>query len=88
MKEVKKSQKIVAKAVGVFAQAVSEVEKANEILKAGIESDSMTILAIKNQIADLENKITELETAKGIKGEEIRNNEHLLASLKQFTKEA
>lgn len=85
--ELVKSQKIVSKAVGVFSQAITEVEKANELLRKGIESDSMQITVLKNQIRDLNDKITDLEKAKGDKGQEIRNNEHLLASLRQFTKE-
>lgn len=82
-----RSQKIVAKAVGVFSQAVAEVEKANDILTKGIESDSMQIMGIENKIAELEYDIMKLKEAKLLKGNEFTNNENLLATLRQFTKE-
>ncbi|MCM3639673.1 hypothetical protein M4D68_00740 [Priestia aryabhattai] len=81
MKQIEQSQKLVSKAVGVFDKAVTDVEKANEILKKGIEEDSMRILALQDQIK-------ELEADKEAKGAELTKNEHLLATLKQFTKQA
>lgn len=87
-KEIKQSQKLVSKAVGVFATAVAEVEKANEILIQGVQADTAQIMKLKKEISDKEAQITELEKAKADKGEELRKNENLLATFKQFTPEA
>lgn len=86
-KELKQSQKLVSKAVGVFATAVADVEKANEILIEGIKSDTAQIMKLEHEIALKQEQITALEKAKAEKGEEIRQNENLLATLKQFTPE-
>ncbi|MED4619615.1 hypothetical protein [Priestia megaterium] len=88
MKQIQQSQKIVSKAVGVFSTAVADVEKANDILKKGIEADSMKISAIADQMDKLEEQIRQLEDDKLAKGNEIKKNENLLATLRQFTKEA
>ena len=87
MSQVVKSQKIVNKAIGVFSQAVADVEKANEILRKGIEKDSFEIRGIEQQIVILKGKISRLEMDRNIKGKEIKKNEELLATLRQFTKE-
>lgn len=86
-KQVIKSQKIVSKAVGVFSQAVSEVEKANEMLRVGLVQDSNLIENYRKQISDIERKIKEIESEKEIKVKEIANNEKLITGLKQFIKE-
>ena len=85
-KELVKSQQLVSKAVGVFSQAIQEVEKANEILTKGVEADSMAIVSIKEQIASLNNKITDIETAKHEKGTQLKANTSLIKNLQRFTK--
>lgn len=86
-KEIKQSQKLVNKAVGVFATAVAEVEKANAILIQGVQDDTAQIMKLQHEIDAKNAQITDLEKAKADKGEEIRKNEHLLATFKQFTPE-
>ena len=88
MKQIQQSQKLVSKAVGVFSTAVADVEKANEILRKGIEDDSMKISSLATQMDSLEEQIRQLEEDKTAKGNEIKKNENLLATLRQFTKEA
>ncbi|MCY8796285.1 MULTISPECIES: hypothetical protein [Bacillus subtilis group] len=84
-KVIAQSQKHVSKAVGVFSQAVNEVEKAQTVLQEGIKADSAKVLSIKSQISKLEQDIEKTEKSKEAKGAEFKKNQDLLANLKQFT---
>ncbi|MGE6629634.1 hypothetical protein [Bacillus sp. NPDC077027] len=79
------SQK-VEKAVGVFANAVQEVESAQKILSEGIKQDSMKITMLKNKITSIQESIEKVEAHRQAKGDQMKANEDLLASLMQFTK--
>lgn len=87
-KSIKQSQKHVSKAVGVFNQAVAELEKAQGVLQEGIKADTMKVEGFKAQIKTLEQSIVDTEKAKGDKGAEHTKNAELLTNLKQFTQGA
>lgn len=87
-KTIEKSQKLVTKAVGVFSKALAEVEKANEMLQKSITVDTDKALDLQGQIDVLNNQIEQLTTDIAGKKAEIDNNLTVIASLRQFTKEA
>jgi hypothetical protein len=78
------AEKKVIKAVGVFAKAVAEVEKAQDILKEGVKQDCFKVGALKKQIADIEAEIDAVNKGKIAKGEQMKANEELLSKLKEF----
>lgn len=84
-KTVQQADKKVTKAMTVFTQAVTEVEQAQELLKKGIEQDSMKQVAIKNQMLTLEAQMIELNVAKEEKGNKMKDNAQLISKLKEFT---
>jgi len=84
-KTIKQSQKHVSKAVGVFSQAVNEVEKAQAVLQEGIKADTMAATSKLNQIKKIEKEIADIGKSKEAKGIEYKKNAELLTNLKQFT---
>lgn len=84
VKYTAKAEKLVGKAVEVFSQAITEVEKAQEILVEGVKADSMRITALNNQITALKGEIAEVEQDKAIKGKQIESNALLLNKLWEF----
>lgn len=86
-KDIVKSQKAVSKAVGVFTKAVSEVESVNKMLSASIESDIKQKASHVAEIERLEKEISTIDATVTEKQKEIENNEQVIATLKQFTKE-
>lgn len=81
---VAKAQKQVEKAVGVFAKAIIEVEHAQETLLKGIEEDSYTEGALRNQIIKLKVEMEEVAEKKREKGLAVKKNQELLQNLNQF----
>lgn len=81
---VEKAQRQVEKAVGVFAKAIIEVEHAQETLLKGIEEDSYTEGALRNQIIKLKIELDEVAEQKREKGLAVRRNQELLQNLNQF----
>ena len=79
-----KAQKRVSKALGVFSKAVAEVEKAQDILEAGVISDTNEIESLKEQVEALELTISEVAYRKSSKYAQIAANEDLLAKLNHF----
>lgn len=79
-----KAQKRVSKALGVFSKAVAEVEKAQDILEAGVISDTNEIESLKEQVEALELTISEVMYRKSSKNAQIAANEDLLAKLNHF----
>lgn len=82
-----KAQKRVSKALGVFSKAVAEVEKAQDILEAGVISDTNEIESLKEQVEALELTISEVMYRKSSKNAQIAANEDLLAKLNHFNTE-
>lgn len=79
-----KAQKRVDKAVGVFSQAIVQVEKAQETLSAGIQQDSHTVNALNNKIVSIQSEIAAVEQSKQEKGDQMKSNRELLNRLGQI----
>jgi len=83
-KQIKQAEQKVSKALNVFTQAITEVEKAQELIKSAIHEDSMAIIAQENSIKSAKQKIEDLTKDKELKGQQFKANEELLAKLKEF----
>lgn len=83
-KQVQKADKLVTKATTVFGDAVVQVEKANELLRKGLEEDGFTIESAKKQIKELEDWIQKVEEDREEKSLKIVSNETLIEQLKTF----
>ena len=86
-KYIKKSQKKVDKAVGVFTKAVDEVVSAQETLIDGIEKDNKLIEALEEKIYFLESQITLVTEQQQDKVDQMDENKELLRRLRQFKPE-
>ena len=86
-KYIKKSQKKVDKAVGVFTKAIDEVIFAQETLIDGIEKDNKTIEALEEKIYSLETQITLVTEQQKDKVDQMDENKELLRRLRQFKPE-
>ena len=86
-KYIKKSQKKVDKAVGVFTKAIDEVVSAQETLIDGIEKDNKTIEALEEKIYSLETQITLVTEQQKDKVDQMDENKELLRRLRQFKPE-
>lgn len=84
-KQVKQAEQKVAKAVGVFGKAVTEIEGAQELLKSAVMEDSFKIKGHHAKIAKLHAEIDALEADKIAKGKKMTANTELLKKLKEFT---
>jgi Na+/phosphate symporter len=88
MKKIKNhaetAEKKVQGALTVFSQAVAEVDKAQDILMDGIAQDSAKVMALKNQIKDIEAQIETVEADRTAKGEQMKKNKTLLNQLNKF----
>ncbi|MCM3155576.1 hypothetical protein M3611_26655 [Priestia megaterium] len=83
---VQKAEKLVSGAVGVFADAILQVEKANELLKAGIETDNKKIDQIELDIRKLNAEKVELVEDKSNKYLQMESNKELIEKLSHFSK--
>lgn len=83
-KKVLQANKLVSKATTVFGDAVVQVEKANELLKKGIEEDSFEIASAEEQIAKLQRHVKDVEKEREEKAQQIVSNNKLIDQLKSF----
>lgn len=81
---VKKAQKRVDKAVGVFGKAIDEVGKAQLVLQQGIEQDTVKVDELSDKILSIQDEILEIQEAKNEKIANIKANNELLDKLSQF----
>jgi uncharacterized small protein (DUF1192 family) len=79
-----KAEKLVQGAVGVFADAISQVEKANDVLTEGMKKDTDTIASISEKIAKLKAEQTAVEFARNKKINTRAVNNDLIKKLKDF----
>ena len=86
-KYIKKSQKKVDKAVGVFTKAIDEVVSAQETLIDGIEKDNKLIEALEEKIYSLETQITLVTEQQKDKVDQMDENKELLRRLRQLKPE-
>ena len=82
-----KAQKRVSKALGVFSKAVVEVEKAQQILEAGIASDVQEVDRLNAQAKEIVETIAQVNYRKSDKMDQMVNNVDLLAKLNHFNNE-
>ena len=81
-----KAQKIVQGAVGTFATAIVEVQKANELLAVAVTADETSLEQITAQIASLYERMDVVQADKINKNAEIIQNKELIARLEKFTR--
>lgn len=86
-KYIKKSQKKVDKAVGVFTKAIDEVILAQETLIDGIEKDNKLIETLEEKIYSLETQITLVTEQQQDKVDQMDENKELLRRLRQLQPE-
>lgn len=86
-KYIKKSQKKVDKAVGVFTKAIDEVVLAQETLIDGIEKDNKLIETLEEKIYSLETQITLVTEQQQDKVDQMDENKELLRRLRQLQPE-
>lgn len=79
-----KAEKLVNSAVTVFAEAIANVEKANDVLQAGVQEDLKKVHEIDKKISDLQSKRVALIADKNLKQHTMKNNDSLIAKLQEF----
>lgn len=83
--KAKKAEKLVQGAVGVFENAIAQIEKAQEILKSGIQDDTRKIAVIENYIEEQKKERDKYLNAKADKYTQMQSNEELIEKLKNFS---
>jgi uncharacterized small protein (DUF1192 family) len=84
-KTQQKAEKLVQGAVGVFADAIAQVEKANEVLTEGMKQDTNKINSIDQKIANLQKEKETVYFAKNKKINTRASNNELIKKLKEFS---
>jgi hypothetical protein len=84
VKVQKKADKLVQGAVGVFADAIAQVEKANVVLSEGIVADDKKLAGIDKAIDALRAKKAEVISQKNEKYNSLEKNEALISKLVEF----
>lgn len=84
-KKLTQANKIVTKATTVFGDAITQVEKANDILKKGIEEDTYEIMAAEQKIEELKDFIEGVKEDREDKGLQVIKNDDLVKQLKSFS---
>ncbi|MDF2010235.1 hypothetical protein [Priestia megaterium] len=85
-KQQVKAKKIVDSALGTFSKAVTEIEKANDLLSQEIEKDLAAMQEITTKIENLKSELDELQADKIGKDAEIIRNKELIYKLEKFIK--
>lgn len=83
---VQKAEKLVSGAVGVFADAILQVEKANELLAADIEADNKQLDQIELDYRKLNARKAEIVEDKSNKYLQMESNKELIEKLSHFSK--
>jgi hypothetical protein len=83
---VQKAEKLVSGAVGVFADAILQVEKANELLAADIEADNKQLDQIELDYRKLNARKAEIVEDKNNKYLQMEGNKELIEKLSHFSK--
>jgi hypothetical protein len=83
---VQKAEKLVSGAVGVFADAILQVEKANELLAADIETDNKQLDQIELDYRKLNARKAEIVEDKNNKYLQMEGNKELIEKLSHFSK--
>ncbi|NGY84923.1 hypothetical protein F6Y03_30860 [Bacillus megaterium] len=81
-----KAQKLVDGAVSVFADAILQVEKANEILKESIDADIKQLDQIELDYRKLNARKNEIVEDKNNKYLQMEANSELIEKLSHFSK--
>lgn len=79
-----KAKKIVESAVGSFANAINQINKANDILTAEVQADENKMLDITQKITDLYKQMDAVQADKIDKNATIIQNKELIARLDKF----
>lgn len=85
-KNVQKAEKLVQGAVGVFADAILQVQKANELLAADIEADNKRLDQIELAYRKLNAEKEEVVEDKNNKYLQMEGNKELIEKLSHFSK--
>jgi hypothetical protein len=80
-----KAKKIVNNAVGTFSIAITEVQKANNLLSDAVKADEKMLVTIEDTIKNLYKQIDIIQSDKIEKESEINNNIELMKKLAEFT---
>ncbi|MGG1219378.1 hypothetical protein ABE236_18220 [Priestia endophytica] len=85
-KVVQKAEKLVNGAVGVFADAIAQVEKANELLTEAVEADNKRLEQIEIEYKKLNAEKDKIVEDKNDKYLQMEGNKELIEKLAHFSK--